>query len=207
MKVVAFNGSPHEQGASYKGILTVTAELEKEGIPSEILHIGDKNIPGCIACHRCYKTGRCKFDDIVNQCAEKLEKADGIILASPVYYGGIAGNFKCFLDRLFYTGPKLNRKAGAVIASVRRTGGIGVFHQLTNYLTLAGVIITPTAYWNVLHGNNANEAEQDAEGIYTLRTMGRNMAWLLKTLDLGSKNIPLPQEEVRIFTNFIRSEG
>ncbi|MDR2796238.1 MAG: flavodoxin family protein [Spirochaetaceae bacterium] len=204
MKVIAFNGSPHEQGASNRGILTVISELEKEGISSEILHIGDKNIQGCVACRSCYKTGRCKFDDIVNQSSEKLEKADGIILASPVYYGGIAGNFKCFLDRLFYSGPKLRRKAGAVIASVRRTGGIGVFHQLCNYLTLAGVIITPTVYWNVIHGNSAVEAEQDAEGLYTLRTLGRNMAWLLKTLELGGKSIPLPQEEPRIFTNFIR---
>ncbi|MDR0685830.1 MAG: flavodoxin family protein [Spirochaetaceae bacterium] len=204
MKVVAFNGSPHAEGASYKGIVTVTSELEKEGIASEILHIGDKNIQGCAACQSCYRTGHCKFDDIVNQCAEKLKEADGIILASPVYYGGIAGNFKCFLDRLFYSGPKLTRKAGAVVATVRRTGGIGVFHQLSNYLTLAGVIITPTVYWNVLHGNNANEAGEDAEGLYTLRTVGRNMAWLLKTLELGSKNIPLPQEEPRIRTNFIR---
>ena len=204
MKVVAFNGSPHVEGASYKGIVTVISELEKEGIAAEILHIGDKNVQGCVACQSCYRTGRCKFDDIVNQCAEKLKSADGIILASPVYYGGIAGNFKCFLDRLFYSGPKLTGKVGAVAATVRRTGGIGVFHQLSNYLTLAGVIVTPTVYWNVLHGNNANEAGEDGEGLYTLRTVGRNMAWLLKTLELGSKNIPLPPEEPRIRTNFIR---
>jgi multimeric flavodoxin WrbA len=204
MKVIAFNGSPHEQGASNRGIMAVTSELEKEGIASEILHIGDKNIQGCVACHSCYKTGRCKFDDVVNRCAEKLEEADGIILAAPVYYGGIAGNFKCFLDRLFYTGPKLKRKAGAVITSVRRTGGIGVFHQLSNYLTLAGVIITPTVYWNVIHGNSADEAGQDAEGLYTLRSVGRNMAWLLKILELGGKSIPPPPEEERVITNFIR---
>jgi multimeric flavodoxin WrbA len=204
MKVIAFNGSPHERGASNNGILTVVSELEIEGISGEILHIGDKNIQGCTACRACYSTRRCKFDDIVNQSAEKLKKADGIILASPVYYGGIAGNFKCFLDRLFYSGAKLRGKAGAVIASVRRTGGIGVFHQLCNYLTLAGAIITPTVYWNVIHGNSAEESEQDGEGLYTLRTLGRNMAWLLKTLELGAKSIPLPEKEQRVYTNFIR---
>ncbi|MDR2658728.1 MAG: flavodoxin family protein [Spirochaetaceae bacterium] len=204
MKVIAFNGSPHEQGASYKGIVTVTSELEKEGISTEIIHIGDKNIAGCVACQSCYKTGHCKFDDIVNLCAGKLEKSDGVILAAPVYYGGIAGNFKCFCDRLFYIGAKLKYKAGAVLTTVRRTGGIDVFHQLTNYLTLAGAVITPTVYWNVLHGNNAKEAEQDEEGIFTLRTLGRNMAWLIKTLELGKKTFQLPPEEKRVFTNFIR---
>jgi multimeric flavodoxin WrbA len=204
MKVIAFNGSPHEQGASYAGILAITSELEKEGISTEIIHVGDKNIPGCTACHACFKTGQCKFDDIVNQCAGKLEKADGIILAAPVYYGGIAGNFKCFCDRLFFSSSNLKRKAGAVLTTVRRTGGIDVFHQLNNYLTLAGVIITPTVYWNVLHGNNAKEAEQDGEGIFTLQTVGRNMAWLLKTLELGKKNIPLPKEGDHVRTNFIR---
>jgi multimeric flavodoxin WrbA len=203
MKVIAFNGSPHERGAVYRGILAVTTELEKAGVASEILHIGDKNIQGCVACRGCYKTGRCKFDDIVNQCVEKIRQTDGVILASPVYYGGIAGNFKCFLDRLFFSGTKLTRKAAAVITTVRRTGGIGVFHQLTNYLTLAGAVITPTVYWNVLHGNDSNEAEQDAEGIFTLRTAGRNMAWLIKTLELGCKTFPPPPDEERVYTNFI----
>jgi multimeric flavodoxin WrbA len=204
MKVIAFNGSPHEQGASYRGILAATSELEKEGISTEIIHVGDKNIAGCVACNACYKMGRCRFDDIVNQCAEKIKTADGIILAAPVYYGGIAGNFKCFCDRLFYSGLKLNYKAAAVLTTVRRTGGIGVFHQLTNYLTLAGAVIVPDVYWNVLHGNNAKEAEQDGEGIFTLQTVGRNMAWLIKTLELGKKSIPLPKEEEHVWTNFIR---
>lgn len=204
MKVIAFNGSPHEQGASYRGITAVTSELEKAGVSSEILHIGDKNIQGCIACHSCFKTKRCKFDDIVNRCAEKIEQASGIILAAPVYYGGIAGNFKCFLDRLFFSGPKLTRKAAVAVTTVRRTGGIGVYQQLCNYLTLAGAVIVPTVYWNVLHGNNSGEAEQDAEGIFTLRTVGRNMAWLIKTLDLGSKTFPPPPDEEHVRTNFIR---
>ncbi|MDR0758915.1 MAG: flavodoxin family protein [Treponema sp.] len=204
MKVIAFNGSPHEQGAAYRGIIAITSELEQAGVSSEILHIGDKNIQGCVACHSCFKTGRCKFDDIVNSCAEKIEQASGIILAAPVYYGGIAGNFKCFLDRLFFSGTKLKRKAAAVVTTVRRTGGIGVYHPLCNYLTLSGAVITPTVYWNVLHGNNSGEAEQDAEGIFTLRTAGRNMAWLIKTLELGCKTFPPPPDEECVRTNFIR---
>ncbi|MDR2803760.1 MAG: flavodoxin family protein [Treponema sp.] len=204
MKVLAFNGSPHEQGVSHKAILTLASELEKENISTEILHIGDKNIAGCVACRACVKTGKCKFNDIVTQCAEKLEKVDGIILASPVYYGGIAGNFKCFLDRLFYSGAKLAFKAGASIVNLRRTGGINAYHQLNNYLTLAGAVITPTVYWNVLHGNSADEAGQDEEGLFTVKTVGRNMAWLIKSLELGRKTIPLPAAEKRVHTNFIR---
>jgi multimeric flavodoxin WrbA len=204
MKVIAFNGSPHENGTARNGITALVSELEKAGVQSEVLHVGGLHSPGCSACGSCRKTGRCKTDDIVNESRAKLDTADGIILASPVYYGGIAGSFKCFLDRLFYTGPKLRRKVGAVICSVRRTGGIGVFQQLCNYLNLAGVIIAPGVYWSVLHGNSAAESEGDLEGLYTLRYVGRNMAWLLKTLEAGGKSVPPPEDEERVWTNFIR---
>jgi multimeric flavodoxin WrbA len=186
------------------GLTVLTDELKKAGIGIELIHVGHQNIRGCIDCGKCRTLGHCFFkDDIVNQCFDKINKADGIVLGSPVYYGGIAGTFKAFLDRLFFPGPDLRYKVGAVVVSLRRSGGIAVFQQLSNYLNLAQVILTPTIYWDVIHGNTAEEALQDGEGIQILRTAGRNMAWLLKTLEAGKKEVPLPEEEPRIRTNFI----
>jgi multimeric flavodoxin WrbA len=204
MKVIAFNGSPHEKGTTARGIAEMTGELEKAGISVELVQVGGKQIHGCIACGSCFKTGRCQFDDIVNESAEKLKSADGIILASPVYYGGIAGTFKCFLDRLFFTRPDLRLKAGAALVALRRSGGINAYYQLLNYLNLAQVIVTPTQYWDVIHGSNAAETEQDKEGMLILRTAGKNLAWLIKTIAAGKGNIPLPEAEERAMTNFIR---
>ncbi|MDR2110676.1 MAG: flavodoxin family protein [Spirochaetaceae bacterium] len=204
MKVIAFNGSPRGDGVIFKGLTVLTGELEKEGIAVELIHVGNRNIRGCIACRKCRSLGRCVFDDdLVNRCAEKLPGADGIILGSPTYYGGIAGTFKSFLDRLFFPGPDLRFKAGAAAASLRRSGGIGVFHQLNNYLYLAQMIITPGIYWNVIHGNNAGEVMEDKEGLQIMAVIGRNMAWLLKTLAAGKEKIPYPPEEPRQRTNFI----
>ncbi|GHV23585.1 FMN reductase [Spirochaetia bacterium] len=203
MKVIAFNGSPHENGACGRGLKEVSTELAAEGIECEIVQVGGKLIHGCTACGSCHEKGCCAIkDDIVNESAQKAKQADGIILASPVYYGSIAGSFKCFLDRFFFSGGKHFGKVGAAIASVRRTGGIGTFHQLNNYLNLGSLTIAPTVYWNVIHGNNFDEAGQDAEGIYTLRTLGRNMAWLIKTLDAG-KSVPRPEPLTPQWTNFI----
>ncbi|MDR2842355.1 MAG: flavodoxin family protein [Spirochaetaceae bacterium] len=205
MKVIAFNGSPNKGGVCARGIKEVFGELSKEDIQTEVIDVGGLAIRGCLACGGCKgKNNHCvQKDDIVNECIDKSKEADGIIIASPVYYGSIAGTFKCFLDRFFFAGGKLSRKAGLAIASVRRTGGINTFHQLNNYLNLGGLIITPTVYWNVIHGNDAKEAEQDEEGLYTLRTAARNMAWLLKVLKAGA-SIALPTEEEPKRTNFIR---
>jgi multimeric flavodoxin WrbA len=202
MRVIAFNGSPHGDGTVYTGLKTLGEELEKEGIALEIIHVGHEIIRGCVDCRQCRRLGRCVFDDDpVNRCVEKLKDADGLILGSPVYYGGIAGTFKSFLDRLFFPGPDLRFKAGAVVASLRRSGGIGVFQQLNNYLNLAQVIITPGIYWNVIHGNNSRELLEDGEGLQIMRCIGRNMAWLIKALAAAP---PPPAEERRIRTNFIR---
>jgi multimeric flavodoxin WrbA len=206
MKVVAFNGSPHRDGVVYHGILAMQEELEKEGIETEILHVGAEKIRGCIDCHKCREQGlgRCVFDDDpVNAAREKLNAADGIILGSPVYYGGIAGTFKSFLDRLFFPGTKLRYKAGAVVVSLRRSGGISTFHQLNNYLNLAQVIISPSVYWEVIHGNSPEELKEDREGLQIMRITGRNMAWLLKVIEAGKKETPLPEELKRERTNFI----
>jgi multimeric flavodoxin WrbA len=204
MKVIAFNGSPHKDGTVYAGIRAMGEELEKEGIEVELVHAGGKAVRGCVDCGKCRTLGKCVFDDdMVNECRGKVNEADGIILGSPVYYGGVAGAFKSFLDRLFFPGTSLRYKAGATVVSLRRSGGIGVFHQLNNYLNLAQVIITPSIYWNVIHGNNAQELLQDEEGLNIMRVTGRNMAWLLRILSLGKQNCPYPEAAPRVMTNFI----
>jgi multimeric flavodoxin WrbA len=205
MKVAAFNGSPHKDGVVYHGLLAMAEELEKEGIGTEIIHAGGERIRGCIDCGACRRPPyKCAFDDdMVNPCREKLNAADGLILGSPVYYGGVAGAFKAFLDRLFFPGVKLRYKPAAVAASLRRSGGISTFHQLCNYLNLAQALIVPSVYWQVIHGNNPGELEEDREGLQIMRITGRNMAWLMKTLAAGGREIPLPEEPERERTNFI----
>lgn len=213
MKVLAFNGSPHENGVIARGIEVMKNELEKEGISAEVIHVGNKSIHGCMACNKCREAGHCVITgaspgnpegDMVAEAFEKMQAADGIILGSPVYYGSIAGTFKCFLDRLFYPGPNMRFKVGASIVSLRRTGGIGTFHQLNNYFNLAQMIITPGVYWDVIHGNSPEETAQDLEGMQIMEIQGRNMAWLIKTIAAGSNQIPLPPRVTgRKRTNFI----
>ena len=205
MKVIAFNGSPHIDRGTAQGILTMKGELEKEGISVEVVHVGGKKIQGCLDCRKCRELRRCVIeDDPVNECSEMLKTADGIILGCPVYYSGIAGTFKSFLDRLFFTGPDLKYKAGATVVSVRRTGGITAFHQLNNYFNLAQVIITPGVYWNVIHGRSPEDFAKDEEGTSIMETQGRNMAWLIKALAAGKKEVPPPDNPRRKLTNFIR---
>ena len=204
MKVLAFNGSPHEDGVIHGGLSVLGEELEKAGITVELIQVGREKIRGCIDCRKCRELGRCIFDDDpVNRCAEKLKEADGLVLGSPVYYGGVAGTFKSFLDRLFFPGPDLRYKAGAAVVSLRRSGGIAAYQQLNNYLNLAQTVIVPSVYWNVIHGNHAGELLEDEEGLQIMRITGRNMAWLIKTLAAGKEQIPYPPEDRRVRTNFI----
>jgi multimeric flavodoxin WrbA len=205
MKVIAFNGSPNSNGVSAHGVSIMTAELNKEGIETETIQIGNQKIQGCLACRKCRELKRCVVaNDPVNECFEKMQKADGIILASPVYYGGIAGTYKSFLDRLFFPGANMKYKVGAVVVSVRRAGGISTFQQLNNYFNLAQMIITPGVYWDVIHGDDAGELSDDKEGLCIMETQGKNMAWLLKCLSAGKKETPVPDLPARVFTNFIR---
>ena len=206
MKVIAFNGSPHDDRVVAKGISIIAGELAKEGIETEIVHVGDKSIRGCMDCRQCRELRHCAISgDIVNEAFEKMQAADGVILGSPVYYGAVAGTFKCFLDRLFFPGPEMQFKVGATVVSLRRTGGIATFHQLNNYFNLAGMITAPGVYWDVIHGNNAEEFLKDEEGIQIMEVQGRNMAWLLKTLAAGKKEVPFPPPpNIRKRTNFIR---
>lgn len=206
MKVLAINGSPNKEGCTYTAIRIMADELEKQGIEVEIVHVGNKVIRGCTACNACSRMeeSKCIFDDIVNECIEKTKEVDGIIIGSPVHYSGIAGSMKSFLDRFFYAGAHLQYKVGAAVASLRRSGGVDTFHQLNNYLNLANVVITPSHYWNVIHGSNAQEVMKDEEGVQIMKTLGQKMAWLMKSIDNSKDEIPLPQIDERVWTNFIR---
>jgi multimeric flavodoxin WrbA len=213
MKVVAFNGSPHTDGVVAAGFNLIQAELAAAGIEMEIVEVGGRSLRGCIDCRGCQKpeaAGCVLRDDtqntgFVNECRAKAEEADGLILGSPVYYGGVAGTYKSFLDRLFFQGTRLTYKPAAAVVSLRRTGGIAAFHQLCNYLTLARAVIVPTCYWNVVHGNNPLELAEDREAVSIMKVVGKNMAWLLKSLEAGKETVPYPQHEQRDWTNFIRN--
>jgi multimeric flavodoxin WrbA len=211
MNVVAFNGSPHPGGVIAAGFEVIKAELAAAGVGIEIIQAGGKPLRGCIDCHGCRKpeAGGCVLQDegphagFVNECRRKAEAADGVILGSPVYYGGIAGTYKCFLDRLFFQGTRLDYKPAVAVASLRRSGGIATFHQLCNYLNLAGAVIVPTCYWNVIHGNTPDELAEDKEAISIMKVIGKNLVWLLRSLDTAKKTVPVPEHERRNWTNFI----
>ncbi len=208
MKVLAINGSPHASGTTATALRLVTAELVDQQIEVEIVQVGHQAIHGCIACGKCSQPGAhgCMAfpEDAVNACIEKSRECDGILLASPVYYGGISGTMKCFLDRFFYAGARLKYKVGASFVCLRRSGGTEALHQLHNYLHLAKVAIAPSQYWPVIHGNNSQEVLQDAEGVQILQTLGRNMAWAMLSLAEGGKAVPQPPKQTRVRTNFIR---
>ena len=208
MRVIAINGSPHKNGNTYESLAVITGELQKQGIETEIVHIGNKVIRGCTGCKYCQKNeeNNCVFnDDAVNETALKMAGADGIILGSPVYYSGIAGTMKSFLDRVFYSKSKYFRyKVCTAVVAVRRSGGVDTFHQLNNYFNLGEMIIVPSHYWSVIHGRNPGEVLLDSEGIQTVREVGKSMAWLMKSLDHTKNVIEKPEREEREWTHFIR---
>ena len=208
MKVLLINGSPKANGCTYTALSEIANELEKENIETEIFHIGNKPIRGCIGCGGCYTTNKCVFnDDVVNDGIEKVKKADGIILGSPVHYAAASGAITSFLDRLFYAyGDKfLAHKPGAAIVSCRRGGSTAAFEQLNKYFTISNMPIVSSQYWNMVHGNTPEEVMQDEEGLQIMRTLGTNMAWVLKCLEAGKNaGIKKPTPEEKIKTNFIR---
>lgn len=208
MKVVALNGSPRRNGNTAKALQVMAEELSKDGIEVEIIHVGHGDIHGCIACGYCRKSedNLCVFkDDMVNDVSKKMREADGFILASPTYYAGIAGTMKSCLDRIFYSSTRyFQYKVGTSIAVVRRAGGVDVVHQLNNYLNLAQTVTPPSQYWTIGFGMNEGEIMEDGEGIQTIRRNAKSMAWLLKIIDATKESIPLPEQEKRMFTNFIR---
>lgn len=208
MHVVAINGSPKAEGNTYNSIKIVTDELEKQGISTEIIHIGNKNIRGCIACGDCAKNKneKCVINDEVNEVIQKMKAADGIIIGSPVYYASIAGTMKCFLDRAFYVaganGGLFRHKVGASVVAVRRSGEVATFDHLNHYFLLAEMFLASSNYWNTIHGRLPGEVLQDEEGVQIMRVLGKNMGYLLK--QLNNSPLPLPEKEIKIMTNFIK---
>ena len=204
MKVIACNGSPRNNGVIQTSLELMCSELDNEGIETEIIQAGKDTIPGCIACRKCKDLGKCAFDDdLVNSTALKIDAAEGLIIGSPVYYGSIAGNFKCFLDRLFYSVLSLNFKPASAIVSCRRSGGINAFHQMNNYFTLSRALIVPSLYWSIVHGNSSAESQKDKEGLQIAQTSAACMAYLIKALAHAKKEKPLPELPERMRTNFI----
>lgn len=207
MKVLLINGSPKAKGCTYTALTEIAKELEKENIETEIFHVGNKPIRGCIACGGCSKTdGKCVFnDDTVNLALEKAKEADGFIFGSPVHYAAASGAITSFLDRFFYAGNGFQYKPGAAIVSCRRGGATSAFEQLNKYFTISNMPIVSSQYWNMVHGNTPEEVKQDLEGMQTMRTLGKNMAWLLKSIQAGKEaGVQLPEKEPRAVTNFIR---
>ena len=205
MKVILINGSPNARGCTYTALSEVAQTLEGEGIETEIIQVGHKDIRGCIGCRKCKTIGKCIFNDIVNEVAPKFKECDGVVIGSPVYFASANGTLISFIDRLFYsvTDDK-TMKVGAAVVSARRAGNTATFDEINKYFTISQMPIVSSQYWNMVHGNNANEVKQDLEGLQTMRTLGRNMAFLIKSISLGKEKYGLPEKEEVIRTNFIR---
>ncbi len=205
MKVLLINGSPRRNGCTFTALSEVEKTLHLEGVETELVQLGAKAVQGCIACGRCKTLGRCVFDDLVNETAPKLEAADGLVVGSPVYYASANGSLIAFLDRLFYSTPfDKTMKAGAAVLSCRRGGASASFDELNKYFTISGMPVVSSQYWNSVHGNTPEEVGQDLEGLQIMRTLGRNMAFLVKSIALGREKLGLPEKEPRVSTNFIR---
>ncbi|NDV60530.1 flavodoxin family protein [Bacteroides sp. 519] len=205
MKVLLINGSPKSKGNTFIALSEVASTLKANGVETEIVSIGSKAVQGCIACNKCFELGRCVFqDDLYNKVREKAMEADGIIIGSPVYYAGPNGSLCALLDRLFYSsGRHLQYKPGASVAVCRRGGASATFDRLNKYFTISNMPIVSSQYWNSVHGRLPGEASEDKEGLQTMRTLARNMVWMLKNLKSGTAEIPQPEEE-REMTSFIR---
>jgi len=200
------NGSPHEKGCVFTALSEVAGQLNKQGIDTNIIHIGNKPIRGCTACYACIETGFCVFkDDPVNECIELMRQADGLVVGSPVYYAAPNGSLCSFLDRVFFLkSAKYKLKPAAAIVNCRRGGASAAFDRLNKYFTISGMPVVSSQYWNSTHGTTPEEVMQDLEGMQTMRTLGNNMAWLLKCIEAGKDKIPHPEVEPRQSTSFIR---
>ncbi len=210
MKVLLVNGSPHADGCTYTALKEIATTLNDEGIETEIFQVGIKPLAGCIACHKCAETGRCVFSDRVNEFLDLAKDADGFVFGSPVHYAAAGGAITSFMDRVFYAGGRSRDrsfylKPAAAVASARRAGTTATLDQLNKYFTISEMPIISSRYWNMVHGNSPEEVKKDLEGMQTMRVLARNMAWFLKCKEAGEKaGVPLPVQEEKIFTNFIR---
>ena len=202
MKVLMINGSPHSDGATARALKEMENVFIKEGIEIENFHIGNKNIRGCIACGKCYNTGKCVFEDCVNELSKKFSEVDGLVIGSPVYYASANATLIALLDRLFYSSHfDKTMKVGAAIAVARRGGITATFDELNKYFAISGMPIASGQYWNGFHGGFE---EQDLEGLQQMRTLAKNMTFLIKSINLGKKEYGLPEKEKKIYTNFVR---
>ncbi len=207
MKVLLINGSPHVNGCTYTALHVVAKELDQNGIETEIVHVGHKDIRGCIGCFKCRELGKCVFDnDLVNEVATKFKEADGLVVGSPVYFAGANGTLTSFLDRLFFSASCEKRfKVGAAVASARRMGTTATLDQLTKYFLHGEMPVAASRYWNAVHGNTPEDVMKDEEGLQTMRVLGRNMAFLIRAIAREREATGLPEtEQRRISTNFIR---
>lgn len=208
MKVLLINGSPHEKGCTYTALNETAKAMEGEGINTEIVWLGTKPIASCISCGLCGKIGNCAINDIVNDVIEKIDETDGFIFGSPVHYAAASGSMTAFMGRLFYSASSAMRgKPAACVVSCRRAGSTAALDQLNKFPMLAGMPLATSQYWNMVHGNTPDEVRKDKEGLQIMRTLGRNMAWLIKCIDEGKKHgINYPVRESGVSTNFIRRD-
>ena len=205
MKVLMINGSPKANGNTYTALHEMEKIFAQEGIETEILHIGNKDIRGCISCGQCYEKGRCVFEDVVNETAQKFEECDGLVVGSPVYYASANATLVAFLTRLFYsTHFDKTMKVGAAVAAARRGGLTATYDELNKFFGISGMTIASGQYWNGIHGSAPGEAEQDTEGLQMMRTLARNMAFLMKSIALGKEKYGVPEKEPFARMNFIR---
>lgn len=205
MKALLVNGSPRVNGCTFTALSKLAKTLEENGIETEIIQIGNKDIRGCIACRKCHSTGsgKCVFNDIVNEVAPKFAEADAFVIGSPVYFASPAGGAVAFLDRLFFSTLHIDKtmKVGAAVVSCRRGGNTATFDMLNKYFTMTGMPVVSSQYWNMVYGGSPEEVLQDEEGLQTMRTLGRNMAFLMKSIQLGKQQMGLPEKEPQVFTN------
>ena len=205
MKVLLLNGSPRSNGNTAIALNEMVKVFEKEGIETELIQVGNLPVRGCVACGSCAKTGKCVFDDIVNELAVKFEKCDGLVVGSPVYYAGANATLTAVLTRLFYsTNFDKRMKVGAAVVAARRGGLSSTFDELNKFFTISGMPVASSKYWNSIHGRTPGEAEQDLEGMQVMRVLASNMSFLMKSIELGKEKYGLPEQEKSIATHFIR---
>lgn len=207
MKILLINGSPNQHGCTYTALSEMAAVFEKNGAEAEMLWLGKKATPDCIACFKCQQGGGCVFDDEVNEIAGRIDGIDGFVFGSPVYYGGPTGRLTSFMDRLFFSIPdeKFAGKLAASVVSCRRGGATSAFQRLNQYYLIENMVVAGSQYWNQIHGHDPEEAKRDAEGMQTMRTLAQNMTWLLKSVKAGRDNgVTAPEYEQKTYTNFIR---
>ena len=205
MKVLMLNGSPRANGNTALALEEMKKTFAQEGVEAEIMHVGHLPVRSCIACGKCRETGKCVFDDIVNEVAEKFAEADGLVLGSPVYYASANATLVALMTRLFYS-ARINKtmKVGASVVIARRGGCSATFDELNKFFTIAGMPVASSQYWNSVHGGAPGEAAQDLEGLQTMRTLARNMSFLIKSIQLGREKYGLPEREKGVATNFFR---